>query len=78
MALLGLALVLWAGLHAGERQPQASAVHLSLLQRLVGERAPERTSYFLVIQVCALEMLGWLPPRLPAQCPDNWFLFMAP
>lgn len=78
MALLGLALVLWAGLHAGEGQPQASAVHLSLLQRLGGERAPERTSYFLVSQACALETLGWLPPRLPAQCPDSGFLFIAP
>lgn len=48
VAFPGLALVLRAGLHMGERQPPAPAVQLRLLQHLVGERGPERTRYFLV------------------------------
>lgn len=67
VALLGLALVLWAGLHAGERQPSASAVHLSLLQHLVG-RGPQREPLLPGRLVHALENLGRLQPRPTAQC----------
>lgn len=42
MALLGLASVLGAGLHAGERQPPGPEVQLRLLQHLVGQGDPER------------------------------------
>ena len=42
MALPGLASVLGAGLHAGERQPPGPEVQLRLLQHLVGQGDPER------------------------------------
>ena len=63
VALLRLPLVLRAGLHAGEWQPSASAVHLSLLQRLVGERAPERTATSWSPQLSALENAGMAPAQ---------------